>query len=76
LGRCRVDRRLVGDVIRGGNGGWFGFEDGEEIGDGEVAGDDVVSSVGDMTAVILKGRVSQTSKETEYVRFVQRRQSW
>lgn len=41
-------------MIKGGNGGWFGFEDGEETGDGEVAGD-VVSNGGDMTAAMLKG---------------------
>jgi hypothetical protein len=51
VGRCRFDRRVGGDVIRGGNGGWFGLEDGEDMGDGEVAGD-TVSSVGDMTAAI------------------------
>lgn len=44
---------MAGDVIRGGSCGWFGFEDGEDIGDGEVAGDDVVSNVGDITAAIL-----------------------
>jgi len=52
VGRCKFDRRAGGDVISGGNGGWFGFEDGEETGDGEVGGD-TVSSVGDMTAAIF-----------------------
>lgn len=39
-------------MTKGGNGGWFGFEEGEDMGDGDVGGDDV-SSVGDITAVIL-----------------------
>ena len=39
-------------MISGGNGGWFGFEDGEDTGDGEVAGE-TVSIVGDMTAAML-----------------------
>jgi hypothetical protein len=53
FGRCKVDRRAGGDVISGGNGGWLGFEEGEETGDGEVAGEVVdVSSVGDTTAAI------------------------
>jgi hypothetical protein len=56
VGRCRVDRREGGDVISGGNGGWFGFEDGEDTGDGEDAGE-TVSSVGDMTAAILVSRL-------------------
>lgn len=38
-----------GDVTRGGNGGWFGFVEGGDIGGGDVAGDEV----GDKTAVIL-----------------------
>ena len=42
-------------MISGGNGGWFGFEDGEETGDGEVAGE-TVSIVGDMTAAMLVSR--------------------
>lgn len=70
MGRWRVDRRLDGEVISGGNGGWFGFEDGEEIGDGEVAGDDAVSNVGDMTAVILKGGLSQPVPRTFCVEYV------
>jgi hypothetical protein len=55
VGRCKIDRREGGDVISGGNGGWFGFEDGEDTGDEEVAGE-TVSIVGDMTAAILVGR--------------------
>ena len=43
----------MGDVISGGKGGWFGFEDGDESGGGEVACGDVVSKVGDMTAAIF-----------------------
>ena len=56
VGLCKVDRRAGGDVISGGKGGWFGFEDGEETGDGEVAGE-TVSIVGDMTAAILASRL-------------------
>lgn len=52
VGRCRLVRREGGDVINGGNGGWLGFEDGEDTGDGEVAGE-TVSSAGDMTTAIL-----------------------
>ena len=55
IGRCSVVRRAGGEVISGGRGGWFGFEVGEEIGDGDVAGDgDEVSSEGDITAVIFR----------------------
>jgi hypothetical protein len=56
VGLCKFDRRAGGDVIRGGNGGWFGFEEGEETGEGEVAGD-TASSVGDMTAAIFMNRL-------------------
>ncbi len=54
-GRCRFDRRVGGDVINGGKGGWFGFEEGEVAGEGECAGDTEVSSVGDITAAIFVG---------------------
>jgi len=53
MGLCRFDRRAGGDVISGGNGGWLGFEEGEDTGDGEVAGEAEVSSVGDMTAAMI-----------------------
>lgn len=56
VGRCKIDRREGGDVISGGNDGWFGFEDGEDTGDEEVAGE-TVSIVGDMTAAILVSRL-------------------
>ena len=39
-------------MINGGNGGWLGFADGEDTGDGEVAGE-TVSSAGDITTAIL-----------------------
>lgn len=39
-------------MINGGNGGWFGFEEGDMTGDGEVAGEEV-SIVGDMTAAMV-----------------------
>lgn len=48
MGRGSADLRDGGEVMRGGNGGWFGFEDGEETAGGDVAGDEF----GDMTAVI------------------------
>jgi len=61
VGLCKVDRRAGGDVISGGKGGWFGFEDGEETGDGEVAGE-TVSIVGDMTAAILASRLDSLNR--------------
>jgi len=51
----------------------LGFEEGEEIGDGDVAGEDVISNVGDMTAAIMRGRLSlpaQTAFCAESVCFV------
>jgi len=44
-GRFKFDLRAVGDVISGGNGGWFGLEEGD-------TGDDV-STVGDITAAMM-----------------------
>lgn len=53
IGRGRVDLLFGfgGDVIKGGRGGWFGLDPGDDTAGGEelVAGEDV----GDMTAVIL-----------------------
>lgn len=60
VGLCRVDRREGGDVINGGNGGWLGFEDGEDTGEGEVAGE-TVSSVGDMTTAISASCLCEAS---------------
>jgi hypothetical protein len=40
-------------VINGGNEGWFGLEEGELAGDGDVAGEEVVSIVGDITAAMF-----------------------
>ena len=45
-------------MINGGSAGWFGLDEGEETGEGEVAGEDVVSNVGAMMAVILNGRLN------------------
>lgn len=53
FGRCKVERREGGDVTSGGRGGWFGFEEGEEVGDGEVAGRIDVSS-GDIVAAMAQ----------------------
>ena len=38
-------------MIIGGSEGWFGLEEGDETGDGDVAGEDA-SNVGDITSVI------------------------
>jgi len=59
MGRCRFDRRAGGDVISGGNGGWFGFEEGDDTGDGEVAGEAEVSIVGDMTAAMIRSAAGE-----------------
>ena len=53
VGRCRVDLRWGGDVISGGSAGWLGFEEGEDTGDGELGGGDVVSSGGDIMVAIV-----------------------
>lgn len=37
--------------MSGGRGGWFGFEEGEDVGDGEVAGRIDVSSGGIVAAM-------------------------
>ncbi len=42
-------------MISGCNGGWFGFEEGEVTGDGDLGRGDVVSNDGDITDVILGG---------------------
>lgn len=52
-GRCNVALPVVGDVIRGGRGGWFGFDEGDESGDWEEVCGEEVSIVGDMTAAIF-----------------------
>jgi hypothetical protein len=49
MGRGKVVRREGGEVIRGGSGGWFGLDPGDEMAGGEVAGDDD----GDMIAAIF-----------------------
>lgn len=43
----RVERRLGGEVTRGGRGGWFGFVEGEAAG-GEAAGEELCDMVADM----------------------------
>lgn len=53
FGRCKVDRRVLGEVINGGSGGWFGFEEGEVTAGGDEGGGDDVSSGGGITAAIL-----------------------
>lgn len=59
-GCCRFGRfggaAAGGDVIKGGNGGWFGFDDGEDNGEGDIGEEVAASSIGDMTAAILVGR--------------------
>lgn len=52
MGRGRVLLRAGGEVISGGSGGWFGFgfEPGDGMAGGEVAGDD---DDGDMIAAML-----------------------
>lgn len=61
-----MERRVVGEVINGGKGGWFGFDEGDEIGEGDVAGDIVVSSVGDITAAILRPDSNSLSAEPSF----------
>jgi hypothetical protein len=49
IGRGSVLLRVGGEVINGGSGGWLGFEDGDEIAGGDVAG----VELGDIMAVMV-----------------------
>lgn len=52
IGRGRVLRRVGGEVINGGRGGWLGLDDGEDTAGGDVAGEEFV----DIMAIIMTAR--------------------
>lgn len=56
MGRGSVVRREGGEVMRGGRGGWFGLDPGDEMAGGDVAGDDD----GDMIAAIFLLLLAET----------------
>jgi hypothetical protein len=64
IGRGRVLRLVGGEVIKGGKGGWLGFDDGDDTTGGEVAGDEVddimmaVVMVGDCSKICYRQRMT------------------
>lgn len=57
-------------MTSGGNVGWFGFEDGELM--GEVAGEALVSRVGDRTSAIFKAVARRGAEKQSEIRCMRR----